>query len=102
MQEKGVWEIFSEETPKVAESWINMASNLNIDRVLDQKTVLLLRIAIYSTIRDRVALAHFVREAFKMGISKKEIQSAALMPWCIGVTISELAIPLINEIEGNI
>ncbi|MBD3173436.1 hypothetical protein GF326_13315 [Candidatus Bathyarchaeota archaeon] len=102
MPDKNVWEIFSKETPKVAEAWMKMAETVNIDGVLDQKTVILLRIAIYSTTRDPVALRHFIGEAFKAGISKKEIQAAALMPWCNGVTISELAIPLIKEVEENL
>jgi alkylhydroperoxidase/carboxymuconolactone decarboxylase family protein YurZ len=102
MPEKNVWEIFSKETPGVAEAWMKMAQAVNIDGVLDQKTVFLLRIAIYSTTRDPVALRHFVGEAFKAGISKKEIQAAALMPWCNGVTISELVIPLIKEVEESL
>ena len=102
MPNKNVWEIFNEETPGVAQAWMKMAEAVNVDGVLDQKTVFLLRIAIYSTIRDPVALSHFVREAFKAGISKKEIQAAALMPWGNGVTISELAIPLIKEVEESL
>jgi alkylhydroperoxidase/carboxymuconolactone decarboxylase family protein YurZ len=102
MPNKNVWEIFNEETPGVAQAWMKMAEAINIDGVLDQKTVFLLRIAIYSTTRDPVALGHFVREAFKAGISKKEIQAAALMPWGNGVTVSELAIPLIKEVEESL
>ena len=102
MPSKNVWEIFSTETSSVAEAWMKMGQAINIDGVLDQKTAMLIRIAIYSTTRDPVALRHFVGEAFKAGISKKEIQSAALMPWCTGVTISELAIPLIQEIEESL
>ena len=75
---------------------------VNIDNVLEQKTIQLIRIAIYSMMRDPVALRHFVSEGFKAGISKKEIQAAALMPWCNGVTISELAIPLIQEVEMSL
>ena len=102
MPDKNVWDIFSKETPAVAEAWMKMSQAINIDGVLDQKTVLLLRIAVYSTIRDPVALKHFVGLAFKAGISKKEIQAAALMPWGAGVTISELAIPLIKEVEESL
>jgi alkylhydroperoxidase/carboxymuconolactone decarboxylase family protein YurZ len=102
MANKNVWEIFSTETPGVAEAWMKMAQAVNIDGVLDQKTIFLLRIAIYSTTRDPIALRHFVSEAFKAGISKKEIQAAAMMPWCTGVTIGELAIPLIKEVEGSL
>ena len=102
MPNKNVWEIFRSETPSVSQAWMKMAEAINIDGVLDQKVVLLIRIAIYSTTRDPVALRHFVGEAFKAGISKKEIQAAALMPWCNGVTISELAIPLIKEVEHSL
>jgi alkylhydroperoxidase/carboxymuconolactone decarboxylase family protein YurZ len=102
MPNKNVWEIFSKETPAAAEAWMKMSQAINVDGVLDQKTVFLLRIAVYSAIRDPVALSHFVREAFKAGISKKEIQAAALMAWGAGVTISELAIPLIQEVEESL
>jgi alkylhydroperoxidase/carboxymuconolactone decarboxylase family protein YurZ len=102
MATKNVWEIFSNETPGVVEAWMRMAKAVNIDGILDQKTMFLLRIAIYSTIRDPVALRHFVREAFKAGISKKEIQAASMMPWCTGVTLGELAIPLIKEVEESL
>lgn len=102
MTTKNVWEIFTNETPGIAMAWMNMAKAVNIDGVIDQKTVLLLSIAIYSTTRDPVALRHFVREAFKAGVSKKEIQAAAMMPWCIGVTLGELAIPLIKEVEESL
>ena len=67
MPPKNVWEIFSNETPDVAQAWMKMAEAVNIDGVLDQKTVFLLRISIYSTTRDPIALRHFVREAFKAG-----------------------------------
>ena len=102
MTTKNVWKVFSEETPSVAESWMNMSKEINIDGVLDQKTVFLIRIGIYATTRDPVALRHFVGEAFKAGITKKEIQAAALMGWGTGVTVSELAIPLIKEVEDSL
>ena len=102
MANKNVWEIFSKETPAAAEAWMKMSEAINVDGALDQKTALLIRIAVYSTIRDPVALRHFVGLAFKAGISKKEIQAAALMAWGAGVTVSELAIPLIKEIEDSL
>ncbi len=49
-----------------------------------------------------MALHHFVREAFKAGITKKEIQAAALQAWAAGVTFSELAVPLIREVEDSL
>lgn len=102
MPTENVWEIFNTETPKVAQAWINMSNAINIDGVLDTKTILLIRIGIYSTTRDPVALGHFIREAFKAGITKKEIQAAALMPWGTGVTVAELTIPLIKKIEESL
>jgi len=102
MTTKNVWQVFSEETPGVADAWMNMSKEINVDDVLDQKTMLLIRIGIYSVTRDPVALSHFVGEAFKAGVSKKEIQAAALMAWGAGVTFSELAIPLIKEVEDSL
>lgn len=102
MTNKNVWQVFSEETPGVADAWINMSKEINVEGALDQKTILLIRIGIYSVTRDPVALRHFVGEAFKAGVSKKEIQAAALMAWGAGVTYSELAIPLIQEVEESL
>ena len=102
MNGKNVWEIFNEETPKVAEAWMNLSKEINIEGVLDLKTMYLIRIGIYSVTRDPVALRHFLREAFKAGVSKKEIQAAALMAWGTGVTVAELAIPLIREVEKSL
>ncbi len=99
---KNVWQIFSEETPGVAEAWMKLSEEINIDGVLDPKTVMLIRIGIYAVTRDPVALRHFVSEAFKAGVSKKEIQAAALMAWGTGVTVAELAIPLIQEVEESL
>jgi alkylhydroperoxidase/carboxymuconolactone decarboxylase family protein YurZ len=101
MNGKNVWEIFSQETPDVAKAWMNLSEAINIDKVLDEKTVFLIKIGIYSTTRDPVALRHFIKEAMKSGISKKEIQAAALMGWGTGVSIAELAIPLIKEVENT-
>ncbi len=102
MTTRNVWQVFSDETPGVAEAWMKMSNEINVDDVLDQKTTLLVRIGIYSVTRDPVALSHFVREAFKAGITKKEMQAAALQAWGTGVTFSELAIPLIKEVEDSL
>ena len=102
MTTKNVWQVFSEETPGVADAWMNMSKEINVEGALDQKTMLLIRIGIYSVTRDPVALSHFVGEAFKAGVSKKEIQAAALQAWGAGVTFSELAIPLIKEVEDSL
>lgn len=102
MSGKNVWQIFSEETPRVAEAWMKLSEEINIDGVLDQKTTILIRIGIYAATRDPVALRHFVGEAFKAGASKKEIQAAALLAWGTGVTVAELAIPLIQEVAESL
>ncbi len=99
---KNVWQIFSEETPDVVKAWTKLSEEINVDGVLDQKTVYLIRIGIYAVTRDPVALRHFIGEAFKAGVSKKEIQAASLLAWGTGVTVAELAIPLIKEIEGSL
>lgn len=102
MTTKNVWQVFSEETPGVAEAWMKMSEEINVDGVLDQRTVLLIKIGVYSVTRDPVALRHFVGEAFKAGVSKEEIQAAALQAWGAGVTFSELAIPLIKKVEESL
>lgn len=102
MSGKNVWQIFCEETPEVANAWMKLSQEINIGEVLDQKTMYLIRIGIYAVTKDPIALSHFVREAFKAGVSKKEIQAAALMAWGTGVTVAELAIPLIKEIKESL
>jgi alkylhydroperoxidase/carboxymuconolactone decarboxylase family protein YurZ len=102
MTTKNVWQVFSEETPGVAEAWMKMSEEINVEGALDQRTTLLIRIGVYSVTRDPVALRHFVGEAFKAGITKKEIQAAALQAWGTGVTFSELAVPLIREVEESL
>jgi alkylhydroperoxidase/carboxymuconolactone decarboxylase family protein YurZ len=99
---KNVWQIFNEETPEVAKAWMKLSEEINIDGVLDPKTLILIRIGIYAVTRDPVALRHFVGEAFKAGVSKEEIQAAALLAWGAGVTVAELAIPLIQEVEESL
>lgn len=99
MTEKNVWQIFNEETPKVAEAWMKLSEAINIEGVLDLKTLYLIKIGIYAVTRDPVALKFYVNEAFKAGASKEEIQAAALLAWSTGVTVAELAIPLIQEVE---
>ena len=99
---KSVWEIFSEETPEVAEAYIKLSSAINKDDVLDKKTRNLILVGIYSTTRDPVALRHFVRLAFNAGASKKEIQAAALMAFNTGVSSAELSIPLIKEVSESL
>ncbi len=102
MTDKNVWQVFNEETPGITKAWGQMAEAINVDGCLDQKTVFLLRIAVYSALRDPIALRHFVGEAFKAGVSKKEIQSAAMMATSISVTFGEMAIPIIQDVEESL
>ena len=102
MKRKNVWQIFMDETSGVANAWIEMSKEIKINGVLDEKTMTLIKIGIFSVTRDPVALRHFVSEAFKAGISKEEIQAAALLAWNTGVTYSELALPLIRDVEENL
>ncbi len=97
MPEKNVWEIFSSECPTVSDAYSKLSGAISAHGGLDEKTRLLILIGIYSTTRDPVALRHFVGMAFKAGISKKQIESAALLAFNTGVTNAELAIPLIEE-----
>ena len=99
---KSVWEIFSEETPGVAEAYVKLSSAINKDGVLDDKTRTLILVGIFSTTRDPIALKHFTRLAFKAGASKKEIQAAALLAFKAGVTSAELSIPLIKEVSESL
>lgn len=99
MSGKNVWQIFSEETPRVAEAWMNLSKEMNLEDALDQKTMCLIKVGIYATTRDPIALRHFVTEAFKAGASKKEIQAAALQAWGTGVSSAEMSIPLILAVE---
>jgi alkylhydroperoxidase/carboxymuconolactone decarboxylase family protein YurZ len=97
MPKKSVWEIFSTECSAVAESHIKMSQSISTHGGLDEKTRLLILVGIFSTTRDPVALRHFVGLAFKAGIPKKQIESAALLAYNTGVTYAEMSIPIIAE-----
>jgi alkylhydroperoxidase/carboxymuconolactone decarboxylase family protein YurZ len=99
---KSVWEIFNEETPEVAEAYIQLSSAINKDGVLDDKTRSLILVGIFSTIRDPIAFTHFTRLAFNAGASKKEIQAAALLAFNTGVSSAELSIPLIKKVADSL
>ena len=99
MPEKNVWEVFCEECPGVSEAYQKLSQVVVAHGGLDEKTRLLILIGIYSTTRDPVALRHFVSLAFKAGIPKKQIESAALLAFNTCVTNAELAIPIISEIS---
>lgn len=98
MPDRNVWGIFSKECPGVSEAYMKLSQSISVHGGLDEKTRLLILIGIYSTTRDPVGLRHFVGLAVKAGISKKQIEAAALLAFNTGVTYAELAIPLIEEI----
>ena len=102
MAKKNVFQIFNEETPGIVAAWQQMAQATNIDGCLDEKTSILLKIAVYSAMRDPVALRHFAGLGFKAGISKKEIQSAAMTATGIVVTYGEMVMPIIQEVEESL
>jgi len=101
MSGKSVWEIFSEECPGVAEAWIKLSQEANIEGALDEKTIALIRVGIYSTTRDPIALRHFVRVALQAGATKQEVQAASLLAFGTGVSSAEMAIPIIKEMTDE-
>lgn len=101
MSGKSVWEIFSEECPGVAEAWIKLSQEANIGGALDEKTIALIRVGIYSTTRDPIALRHFVRVALQAGATKQEVQAASLLAFGTGVSSAEMAIPIIKEMTDE-
>ncbi len=101
MSGKSVWEIFSEECPGVAEAWIKLSQEANIGGALDEKTIALIRVGIYSTTRDPIALRHFMRVALQAGATKQEVQAASLLAFGTGVSSAEMAIPLIKEMTDE-
>ena len=101
MSGKSVWEIFSEECPGVAEAWIKLSQEANIGGALDEKTIALIRVGIYSTTRDPIALRHFMRVALQAGATKQEVQAASLLAFGTGVSSAEMAIPIIKEMTDE-
>jgi len=99
---KSVWEIFNDETPKVAEAYSKLSASVNEVGSLDEKTRALILVGIFSATRDPVALRHFIRTAFNVGASKQEVQSAALLAFNTGVTFAEMSVPMIKEVSESL
>jgi len=97
MSGKDVWTVFSDECPRVAKAYLSLFEEMNVGKVLDQKTRALILVAINSTTRDPLSTRFWVRQAFKEGASKEEIESASLLAWCQGVSSAEMSIPIIVE-----
>jgi alkylhydroperoxidase/carboxymuconolactone decarboxylase family protein YurZ len=92
------WEIFKEERPEVVEAYQEMMKHINKNNVLDKKTMALIYVGIYSTIREAGALRHFVGEALKAGATKEEVEAAALLAFTTGVSSAELSLPIILDL----
>jgi alkylhydroperoxidase/carboxymuconolactone decarboxylase family protein YurZ len=92
------WEIFMRERPEVVEAYRQLMKNINKNNVLDNKTMALIYVGIYSTIREAGALYHFVGEALKAGATKEEVEAAALLAFATGVSSAELSLPIILDL----
>lgn len=97
-QRANPWEIFRKERPEVVEDYLKLMKNINKNNILDNKTMALIYIGIYSTIREAGALYHFVGEALKAGATKEEVEAAALLAFGTGVSSAELSLPIILEL----
>jgi alkylhydroperoxidase/carboxymuconolactone decarboxylase family protein YurZ len=92
------WEIFREERPEVVKAYYELMKNVNQNNVLDKKTMALIYVGIYSTIREADTLRHFVSEALEAGATKEEIEAAALLAFTAGVPSAKLSIPIILDL----
>jgi alkylhydroperoxidase/carboxymuconolactone decarboxylase family protein YurZ len=95
------WEIFNNERPEVVKTYQEMIKQINKNNVLDKKTMALIYVGIYSTIREAGALRHFVDEALKAGATKQEVEAAALLAFGTGVSSAELSLPIILDLTKN-
>ena len=75
-----------------------MMKHINKNNVLDNKTIALIYVGIFSTIREAGALRHFVSEALKAGATKEEVEAAALLAFTTGVSSAELSLPMILDL----
>ena len=92
------WEIFNKERPEVVKAYQEMMKRINKNNVLNKKTMALIHVGIYSTIREADALRHFVDEALTAGATKEEVEAAALLAFTTGVSSAELSLPIILDL----
>jgi alkylhydroperoxidase/carboxymuconolactone decarboxylase family protein YurZ len=92
------WEIFNEERPEVVKAFQQMMKRINKNNVLDKKTMALIYVGVYSTIREAGALRHFVGEALTAGATKEQVEAAALLAFSTGVSSAELSLPIIRDL----
>jgi alkylhydroperoxidase/carboxymuconolactone decarboxylase family protein YurZ len=91
------WEVFLKERPEVVGAYQEMMKQVNKNDVLDNKTMALIYVGIYSTMREAGALRHFVGKALKAGATKEEVEAAALLAFSAGVSSAELSLPIILD-----
>ena len=92
------WEIFNQERPEVVKAYQEMMKHVNKNNALDKKTMTLIYVGIYSTLREAGALRHFADEALKAGATKEEVEAAALLAFGTGVSSAELSLPIILDL----
>lgn len=92
------WEIFVKEKPEVVKAYQNLIKHINKNDILDKKTLALIYVGIYSTIREVGALRHFASEALKAGATQEEVEASALLAFGVGVSSAELSLPIILDL----
>ena len=92
------FEVFLKEKPEVVKAYQELMERINKNDVLDKKTMALIYVGIYSTLREAGALRHFADEALKAGATKEEIEAAALLAFGVGVSSAELSLPIILDL----
>lgn len=97
MERVNPFEVFVKEKPEVVAAFQELMKKIN-NNVLDKKTTQLIFVGIYSTIREPGALRHHIDEALKAGATKEEVETAALLPFSVGVSSAELSLPIILDL----
>ena len=92
------FEVFIKEKPEVVKAYQDLIKCINKNNILDKKTMALIYVGIYSTIREAGALRHFASEALKAGATKEEIEASALLAFGVGVSSAELSLPIILDL----
>jgi alkylhydroperoxidase/carboxymuconolactone decarboxylase family protein YurZ len=96
--ERNPFEVFMKEKPEVVKAFQELMKQVNNNDVLDKKTMALIYVGIYSTIREAGALRHFAGEALKAGATKGEIEASALLAFSVGVSSAEMSLPIILDL----
>ena len=97
MAKKDVWKIFSDECPGVADAYQKLFNEMNFENALDDKTRALVLVGINSATMDPLSTRFWVRQALRLGASRREVEAAALLAWCRGVSSAEMSIPIIID-----